>query len=75
MAFVAVNCYALISGYVGVDSKYKVSNLAMLWCRVLFYSVSLTLICKLIFPEFTQESKILFSFFPILTERYFLWCS
>lgn len=29
-AYCAVNCYALISGYVGVYSKYKFSNLALL---------------------------------------------
>ena len=38
-AFCAVNCYALISGYVGVYSKYKFSNLAELWCRVAWYNI------------------------------------
>ena len=35
----AVNCYALISGYVGVNSKYKISNIVYLWFQVVFLSI------------------------------------
>ncbi len=35
----AVNCYALISGYVGISSKHKYSSIIQLWLQVLFYSV------------------------------------
>ena len=30
MTYCAVNCYALISGYVGVNSKFKISNILFL---------------------------------------------
>ena len=40
--FCAVNCFAIISGYVGINAKYKYSNFAELWLRVLFYTVSIT---------------------------------
>lgn len=33
LAFGAVNCYGLISGYVGVRSRFKLSNLVELWMR------------------------------------------
>ena len=36
-AYCAVNCYALISGYVGIKSKYKYSNLAYICLQVLFH--------------------------------------
>lgn len=39
MAYCAVNCYALISGYVGLNSRFKLSNLFLLWGQVVFISV------------------------------------
>lgn len=39
----AVNCYALISGYVGVYSDVKWKNIIRMWVQVAFYSVALTL--------------------------------
>ena len=35
----AVNCYALISGYVGINAKHKYSSIIQLWLQVLFYSL------------------------------------
>ena len=34
-AFCAVNCYAAISGYVGIKSKFKYSNIIYLWLQVI----------------------------------------
>ena len=39
MAYCAVNCYALISGYVGLNSRFKLSNLFLIWGQVVFISV------------------------------------
>ena len=36
-AYCAVNCYAMISGYVGWRGRLKVSNLLILWVQVAFY--------------------------------------
>ncbi len=49
-AYCAVNCYALISGYVGVHAKYRYYNLALLWLRVVFYTLSITLIFSFVMP-------------------------
>lgn len=46
LTFGAVNCYGLISGYVGVQSKFKVSNLMENWIRILFYSIIITVIMR-----------------------------
>lgn len=40
LAFCAVNCYALISGYVGLYKKFKLVNILMLWIQVAFISVA-----------------------------------
>ncbi len=69
-AYCAVNCYALISGYVGVYSKYKISNLVILWCRVAFYSISLTVAFKLLFLADIRKVDFLSAFFPVFSKRY-----
>lgn len=74
-AYCAVNCYALISGYVGVCSKYKLSNLAVLWLRVAFYSISLTIICKVLFSSQIGTKSFFVSFFPIFSNQYWYFTS
>ena len=47
----AVNCFALISGYVGVEqSKKSYSKIIILWLNVVFYTVLITL-CFLFFTN------------------------
>ncbi len=75
MVFCAVNCYALISGYVGVCAKYKLSNLVVLWLRVLFYTVSITLICKCLFPESVDTRTLVSAFFPVISNHYWYFSS
>lgn len=38
----AVNCYALISGYVGWDRKPRLSGLAMLWLKAVLVCIAVT---------------------------------
>lgn len=74
-AYCSVNCYALISGYVGVYSKYKISNLAVLWCRVVFYTVPITLAFRFLIPGSVSNKNLISSFFPIFTEQYWYFTS
>ncbi len=66
----AVNCYALISGYVGVNSKTKYHKIAVLWLEVAFYCV----ICAIIFKSYIPQKdsfEIWFDqFFPVYTRQY-----
>ncbi len=68
--FCAVNCYALISGYVGVFSKYKIGNLAYIWCQVAFYSVLITMGFKVFCPQSVGKTEILSAFLPIVSKQY-----
>lgn len=43
-AYCAVNCYALISGYVGIYSKFRVSNILLLWIQVVFTTLIITVV-------------------------------
>ena len=54
----AVNCYVLISGYVGVYSRHKYANLAALWLQVFLYSAGITVIFRLINPEWVDTRTI-----------------
>ena len=38
-AFCAVNCFALASGYVGINSNYKFSRIIYLWAVTVFYGI------------------------------------
>lgn len=48
----AVNCFALISGYVGVNRDYKIKKLFSLWLTVVFYG----LICFVTFNVLKRDS-------------------
>lgn len=74
-AYCAVDCYALISGYVGVFAKYKYCNYIVLWLNVAFYSIGITLISKIVVPDEVGMNKIISSFFPVFTNEYWYFTS
>ncbi len=76
MAFPAVNCYALISGYVGYrEEKYypNFKNIIVLFFEVLFYSVFITLIFKIIYPSEIGLAETVKAFFPVTTKKYWFF--
>ena len=66
----AVNCYALISGYVGIYSTFKLKNIVSLWLQVEFYSLGIALLLYFLCPGVFGVSDILKSGLPVLFERY-----
>ena len=66
----AVNCYVLISGYVGVDSGYRYSSIAVLWLRVLFYSAGISLLFYIFAPELITMNDAVRSVFPVMSSQY-----
>ena len=70
VAYCAVNCYALISGYVGVNGKFKFTNIIVLWFQVFFYNFLINgLFWIFKFQPFTLET-IKNTFFPVFTRQY-----
>ena len=47
-AYCAVDCYALISGYVGVAARYRMSNFVYLWLQTFMYSVLFLIIFSIV---------------------------
>ena len=68
--FCAINCYGIISGYVGAESKYKYSNLFIIWLQVIFFSVGITLFHHLRYPTVITTDTLFESFFPVSNGYY-----
>ncbi len=71
MVTCAVNCYALISGYVGVRARYKYSNIVSLWFQVMLYSVLGSVIGYFfLYGEFLKKRTLFMAFFPVTYDAY-----
>lgn len=68
--FSAINCYGIISGYVGVTAKHRYSNLVLLWLQVASYSVIITLFYHLRYPTVIPAGNVLNALFPISNQQY-----
>lgn len=68
-SYCAVNCYAIVSGYVGYGKKAKYSNLIYLVLCAAFYIVTISLLAKVFFPNISLK-KLLDSFLHICGEGY-----
>ena len=49
-AFCAVDCYAMISGYVGTGKTFRPSGIVLLWLRVVFYTLLITTVALVAAP-------------------------
>lgn len=71
MVVAAVNIYAIISGYVGYEAKWKISRIINLWMQVFFYSVILAIIFMALYPEdFLTKVYLMKAVMPITTAEY-----
>ena len=57
-ALCAVNCYGLISGYVGVRSTWRPSRILYLWVIVFFYSVLITVLGRAFWPDYLAGIEV-----------------
>ena len=69
-AYCAVNCYGLISGYVGVQRRFRYSGALALWLRVAFYTLGITAVCACLMPGSVNGDRVLRAFFPVLFRQY-----
>lgn len=76
LAYPAVNCFVLISGYVGYrGEKYypRLKNIISIFLTVLFYSVSICLIFKFFFLTPVNKIDLLNSFIPMTSKQYWFF--
>ena len=69
-AYCAVDCYALISGYVGFGTRCRYADLAALWLRVVFYTVTITAVFALVLPGSVSAGEWLRAIFPVMFNQY-----
>ena len=69
-AFCAVNCFGLISGYVGCMSTFRPRNVFRLWLQALYYNFGITLVFLFILPDSFGLKEIVKSFFPMSIDPY-----
>jgi len=77
-AYCAVNVFAMISGYLIVNSKCSYLKIIPLWLTVFFYSIIISILFKFvpyIKREITINEFIRCSFFPAVNKNYWYFTS
>lgn len=69
-AYCAVNCFALISGYVMVNKTVKMKNIIGLWFQALFYSLLITLLFVAFIPVCRDKIDWVCVFLPITGKQW-----
>ena len=69
-AYCAVNCYGLISGYVGVGHRFRYSGTITLWLRAAFYTLGITAAFALLMQGSVNGDRVLRAFLPVLFRQY-----
>ncbi len=66
----AVNCYALISGYVGSLRRGGFAAVALLWLEVVFYSVLYAALFRAVNHEFAGRKELFAALLPVTHRQY-----
>jgi len=74
-AFCAVNCYALVSGYLMLGKKIKPSRITELWFEVFFYSIGLSAIMMIVYRDLFSVRNIGYAVTPIISNQYWYMTS
>ena len=70
--YCAVDCFVLISGYVGLYARFKISRVILLWLQVFFYSFGFELLFQLASGKL-DINRLIQSCFPVLTNTYWFF--
>lgn len=71
--YCAVNCFGLISGFVGWNSYFSWSSILRTWFQVLFYTVGASIILHFFIPDTVTLDTIRSSFFPVTNKLYWYY--
>lgn len=72
LVYCSVDCFVLISGYVGIQSKYKYSNLVILWLQTELYSVLIMVFFSILKNNWNIKECVT-AFLPIATSQYWFF--
>ena len=68
--FGCVDIYALISGYVGSSSKFRISKILYTWLEIALYCIGITLFFQIKYPDLIVEGTWRKAFMPIIFNQY-----
>ncbi len=69
-SYCAVNCYALISGYIGYARKFKYQNILKLYLQVIFYTTIITTLFAVVCPSVIGVKDFVKALFPFAFKQY-----
>lgn len=69
----AVNCYVIITGYYMSRTCYDLYKIIKLWCKVLFYSVFVSMLLFIFGNLNISFGMVLNAFFPVLRKEYWFF--
>lgn len=72
VCYCAVDCFVLISGYVGINSRFKLSRVLTLWVQVVFYNSIFEIVYQITSGNFSIIN-ILRSLMPVSQEAYWFF--
>lgn len=70
LTYCAVDVYAMVSGYLGYNKKFKLSRPVMIWLELVFYTVLGTLLTTIFFKDQLPENAWFKSLMPIMNKEY-----
>ena len=73
IAYCAVNCYAIISGFVMYSEKekpYRYSKYITMWLQVFFYSFGISIVAFVLGNDTVGIKEIIKSALPVITKQY-----
>lgn len=70
LSYGAVNCYGIISGYVGVEANIRYRSIIKLWLQAAFYSVGITLLFVVGGADGVGRGDLLLAVRPVLSYQY-----
>jgi len=69
-AYCAVNCFALISGYVLADRGVRIKSILLLWLQAALYSTVISAVFFVTAPETFTAKNIIVAIFPIIGRQW-----
>lgn len=73
LACCCVNLYGLTTGYVMCDKHFRLVRVVKLWAATVFWSVAVSCVLFVVFPESRTFEEFVSMFLPILRGRYWFF--
>lgn len=70
LCYFVITTYGMISGYVGLNGRYRISNIVYLWLQVMFFSIVGNVIYMILDPTARNSKTIITMLFPTMTGQF-----